>query len=281
MLVGGKDAIQTIPSFVSASPRGQHWAWPTMGIALSVLLHAGLVCVVVSTRPQVSDPAPSHPVDFELVQVTRRPPPPPAPKPEEKKPPSPAPAEKARPKLVKVAAAKPAPVATMPKPVVDPRVQPIAEAPVVVPAPSPLPSGDANPGEGTQDGGAPGGLSGSALGGAPDGTLVGSDDGPVTSPGFAAAYLHNPPPQYPAVARRLQLQGTTMFRVLVSSEGRPKHIAIEKSSGVEMLDQAAMEAVREWSFVPARKGTKAIEAEVLVPVRFHLSGAGEGSSDSE
>src|ERR1039457_678674 len=44
----------------------------------------------------------------------------------------------------------------------------------------------------------------------------------VIGPSYDAAYLSNPAPPYPAVARKLKLQGTATVRVLVTPEGRPK-----------------------------------------------------------
>ena len=94
----------------------------------------------------------------------------------------------------------------------------------------------------------------------------------LVGPGFGAAYLHNPAPTYPPMARRFRLEGSTTLRVLVSAEGRPVHIAVETSSGAPMLDEAAQDAVRRWSFVPARRGNTPVAAEVRVPLRFHLNG---------
>jgi protein TonB len=94
---------------------------------------------------------------------------------------------------------------------------------------------------------------------------------PVTGPGYDAAYLNNPAPPYPAAARKLMLQGTATVRVLVSPDGRPKSVRLENSSGSRILDEAALEAVQRWSFVPARRGDKPIAAEVDVPVRFRLN----------
>jgi protein TonB len=114
-----------------------------------------------------------------------------------------------------------------------------------------------------------GGVDAGIPSGAPEGK---EKELPVVGPSFNAAYLHNTPPQYPAVARRLRLQGTAMIRVLVSPEGRPKSVKLQQSSGVQILDDAALEAVQEWSFVPARQGKKPIAAEVDVPVSFRLEG---------
>ncbi len=84
-------------------------------------------------------------------------------------------------------------------------------------------------------------------------------------------YLKNPKPKYPPVAERRNQQGTVVLNVTVSASGRAIKIAIKKSSGFELLDQAAITAVREWEFTPARIGTQAVESEIEVPWRFTLS----------
>jgi protein TonB len=90
------------------------------------------------------------------------------------------------------------------------------------------------------------------------------------APQFSAAYLENPPPQYPPAARRRGLQGTVRVNVLVGADGRPREIGLSVSSGVGDLDDAALGAVQMWSFIPARRGGKAVAAWVEVPVRFRL-----------
>jgi len=98
---------------------------------------------------------------------------------------------------------------------------------------------------------------------APNGSLVG--------PAFNADYLHNPKPSYPLLARRLKLEGTVIVRVLVSPEGKAKIVRLETSAGSQVLDQAALDAVQAWSFVPAQQGGQAVSAWVDVPIRFHLT----------
>lgn len=95
----------------------------------------------------------------------------------------------------------------------------------------------------------------------------------VTPPTFNAAYLRNPAPHYPVAARRSGEQGTVTLRVLVSREGLPVRVDVEKSSGSTHLDAAALEAVKAWRFTPARQGTDAIESWMLVPIVFRLEGA--------
>ena len=93
-----------------------------------------------------------------------------------------------------------------------------------------------------------------------------------TPAGFSAAYLRNPAPRYPVAARRAGEQGTVTLRVLVTRDGQPARVDVEKSSGSAHLDTAALEAVKVWRFVPARQGTDTIESWVLVPIVFRLEG---------
>lgn len=95
---------------------------------------------------------------------------------------------------------------------------------------------------------------------------------PVTPPVFNASYLRNPAPAYPLAARRVGQQGTATVRVLVTTEGLPARVNLEKSSGSPSLDNAAVEAVKGWRFKPALRGTEPVEGEVLVPIVFRLEG---------
>jgi protein TonB len=85
-----------------------------------------------------------------------------------------------------------------------------------------------------------------------------------------ANYLKNPRPAYPEIALRRGWEGQVLLRVRVSPEGRPTTITIVSSSGRDVLDQAATEAVRGWTFVPARQGNEATAGWVNVPIVFHL-----------
>jgi protein TonB len=89
---------------------------------------------------------------------------------------------------------------------------------------------------------------------------------------FDAAYLHNPAPVYPALSRRLGEQGRVLLRVRVTVDGEAGSVELEKGSGSSSLDQAALEAVKKWRFIPARRGEQPVGAWVLVPVRFSLEG---------
>lgn len=89
-------------------------------------------------------------------------------------------------------------------------------------------------------------------------------------PKFGVAYLNNPAPEYPGMAKRAGEEGRVLLKVLVSAEGEAETVSLEKSSGSERLDNAARDAVSRWRFVPARKGGQALSAYVIVPIKFSL-----------
>jgi periplasmic protein TonB len=93
---------------------------------------------------------------------------------------------------------------------------------------------------------------------------------PVTPPSFNADYLNNPPPAYPALSRRMGEEGRVVLRVYVSDQGLPGDIQVRTSSGHPRLDEAATATVRQWRFVPARRGKDPVGAWVLVPISFSL-----------
>ncbi|MDP8566686.1 energy transducer TonB [Methylophilus aquaticus] len=90
-------------------------------------------------------------------------------------------------------------------------------------------------------------------------------------PKFGVAYLNNPAPEYPRLAKRAGEQGRVLLKVLVNADGLPGSVEVSKGSGFERLDNAALEAVKQWRFEPARKGGKAISAYVIVPLSFTLN----------
>jgi protein TonB len=85
-----------------------------------------------------------------------------------------------------------------------------------------------------------------------------------------AAYLHNPKPEYPAIAKRRQWQGKVILKVRVLADGKASQVSIATSSGHDVLDEAAVEAVSQWHFVPAKRGGQAVESWVNVPINFNL-----------
>lgn len=93
---------------------------------------------------------------------------------------------------------------------------------------------------------------------------------PVIPPNFNADYLNNPAPPYPALSRRMGEEGKVVLRVFVSPQGLPTQVELRTSSGFSRLDSVALETVRQWKFMPARRGDNSIAAWVLVPISFSL-----------
>ena len=78
-------------------------------------------------------------------------------------------------------------------------------------------------------------------------------------------------PAYPPSARRHGWEGEVLLRVRIDSSGGVSTVRVERSSGHEVLDLAATQAVRSWLFRPARYGLQPVIAEVRVPVQFRLA----------
>jgi len=112
-----------------------------------------------------------------------------------------------------------------------------------------------------------------ARGGNGFGNGQGSGEGQASATLTQVRYRDTPQPQYPDSARRAGKEGRVLLRVLVDKEGRTKAIEVNTSSGHDLLDRAAAEAIKRWRFVPAHIGTKPIETWVKVPIEFQLSNA--------
>ena len=92
----------------------------------------------------------------------------------------------------------------------------------------------------------------------------------IEQPKFGVAYLNNPAPNYPRLSRKIGEEGRVLLKVLVSEQGAANTVEVEKSSGYARLDESAVDAVKRWKFIPARKGAQALSAYVLVPISFAL-----------
>jgi protein TonB len=97
-----------------------------------------------------------------------------------------------------------------------------------------------------------------------------TDPAPIVDPDYRASYAHNPAPTYPTAAQSRGWQGKVLLRVLVSAEGLSETVSIEQSSGYDILDESALEAVKKWQFTPAMQGETALASTVLVPIIFSL-----------
>ena len=94
---------------------------------------------------------------------------------------------------------------------------------------------------------------------------------PDAEPDYRASYLNNPPPPYPFAARRMGLQGKVVLNVEVLAEGLCGQINVHRSSGHEILDNAALQTVKTWKFIPAHQAGRAITKWFKIPIQFSLS----------
>lgn len=160
--------------------------------------------------------------------------------------------------------------APAPRPTARPQAAPLlsgrpaaaAVAPSPAPAPSAPPPADSPPDSRTHESSAPR----EAAAPAPRSAAPVAD----SPPRFDADYLSNPAPDYPAASRQLHEQGSVQLRVFVTADGRAGDIRVHQGSGFERLDQAAIDAVRRWRFVPARQDDGPVAAWVIVPINFTL-----------
>ena len=76
-------------------------------------------------------------------------------------------------------------------------------------------------------------------------------------------------PRYPEFAREAQIQGKVILRVLVTVDGTVADVyPVKRVTG---LNEAAMDAVKRWTFIPAVDAAgNPVEAWTDVPIDFHL-----------
>lgn len=92
----------------------------------------------------------------------------------------------------------------------------------------------------------------------------------VQLPSSDADYLQNPRPTYPAMSRRQGEQGKTIVRVLIGVDGVPKQTELAKSSGFTRLDQAALDAIMRWRFVPGKRAGVPESMWFNIPINWVL-----------
>lgn len=95
-------------------------------------------------------------------------------------------------------------------------------------------------------------------------------EAPLSQARFDADYLRNPAPPYPPLAKRMGEEGKVVLRVSVTPHGNADNVEIKTSSGSQRLDESAQKTVRNWKFIPAKRGDTPVQSFVLVPIIFKL-----------
>lgn len=198
--------------------------------ALVVALHGAFIYGLIHSEPV----QPVAEAKAAVVQYVNVPPPTPIAQPEpEVKPEPPKPDPKPQPKKQKQ---RPKPLLAAKKTVSPPPVNAPKTQPKPDPAPPPPP---------------------------PKPVAPPTDKTPNEQPRADLDYLANRQPGYPPMSRRLKEQGTVRLWVRTDASGAVLEIRLHQSSGYDRLDQAALRAVRGWTFTP-------VAGEAILPIEFSL-----------
>ena len=77
-------------------------------------------------------------------------------------------------------------------------------------------------------------------------------------------------PVYPPIAKAARVQGTVVLEAQISKTGSIENLQV--ISGPAMLQQAAIEAVKQWRYRPYLLNNEPVEVETTVNVIFSLGG---------
>ena len=99
--------------------------------------------------------------------------------------------------------------------------------------------------------------------------------GPAGDEGFVASstnpkITHFAKPNYPEMARRAQIEGTVIVKVLVGPDGNVKDAQVIQ--GVNpLLNNAALAAARKCKFIPGKQRNIPVKAWMALPFNFRLN----------
>jgi periplasmic protein TonB len=79
------------------------------------------------------------------------------------------------------------------------------------------------------------------------------------------------PPRYPEIARNKKQQGTVWLDIFLDDNGEQKQLIVHQSSGVSVLDKAALAAVKQWRFSQFQKDYQAHLVKIRIPIEFSLN----------
>jgi len=76
-------------------------------------------------------------------------------------------------------------------------------------------------------------------------------------------------PLYPQIAQAARIEGTVILEAVIGVDGRVTSVSVLRS--IPLLDQAAMDAVRRWSYTPTVLHGRPVPIAMTVTVRFALT----------
>jgi protein TonB len=84
-----------------------------------------------------------------------------------------------------------------------------------------------------------------------------------------ANLIHDVPPQYPPEAGRARIEGPVVLMAVIGKDGTVKDVRVE--SGLPILAQAAIDAVKQWRYKPYLIGGEPVEVDSRITINFMLS----------
>jgi protein TonB len=156
-------------------------------------------------------------------------------------------------------------------------------APKVIPKEVKIIKEDAEPDMGAvgMQGGVPGGVAGGSMGGVLGGVIGGMgtapppprphQTGPLRVGGNvqAARILNRVQPVYPPLARQTRISGTVRLHAIIGKDGTIQ--SLEVLNGHPLLQQAALDAVRQWRYQPTLLNGEPVDVDTTIDVIFSLN----------
>ncbi len=90
---------------------------------------------------------------------------------------------------------------------------------------------------------------------------------------------HRVTPVYPPIAKAAHIQGTVVFAIRVSVTGKIESMRV--ASGPAMLQQAAIDCLKQWTFHPFLKDGVAVPVTGTISISFVLSDYHPGADDEQ
>ncbi len=84
----------------------------------------------------------------------------------------------------------------------------------------------------------------------------------------APTKLHDVKPVYPPIAIAARVQGVVIIEATIDPDGKVSHARVLRS--IPLLDQAALDAVRQWEYTPTRVNGEAVPVIMTVTANFTL-----------
>ncbi len=77
-------------------------------------------------------------------------------------------------------------------------------------------------------------------------------------------------PVYPKRSLRMRQEGVVWLHVLISENGMRQDIKLHEPSQYALLNQAAIKAVKKWTFDPNIENGRAVQSWVEIPIEFKI-----------